>query len=243
MSWVKVVTVLLKVDIADKKLDVTFKACKKIANAKPDKLKWDDIKFLSNYSMEKALKTARESLKKAKSAQKTKLEYPKNTALRDWSKVLNAAKNYGSGHKRTKVGLDVYAYNLKRYCDDLDGLAHELWSLEDKLMDKARSAQSFANYGDRLHKAFMICAKIPDPVGTMRNAMFFALGTDAKNYKTMMGDVADIYVRLSKASSEHSKDVREEIDHRWEWMTWAKSAAATKDGAILKNKSTKRPKK
>lgn len=243
MSWARTIAALLKFKIATDKLKKTHTASRKIAKADASDLEWKDIKFLSDPFMELALRNAQQALTKANLAKRAKFELPRNTAQRDFGKALKDAEKKGPDHKHTLASLEVYAYNLKRYCKELDTMASELFHFEDQLMEKADLSQAHSDYGDRLHDAFMVCAKVPDPKGTMQNAKFLALANDAMSYKSTMSTVAGIYRDLAKEAKDHFKALHEEMDNRWAWIEWAESAKSKEEGALKKNKSAKKPKR
>jgi len=242
MSWLTALKIVFDFKSAYDEIDQVKKYSKKLENKDPKKLKWDDLKYFSNKTMDKAKKAIKQTLKKTKAAEKTFLDWPESLTQRAFSIYFKEFMKSGKDDAKTRNALKMYQITLKVYDQDLTKLVAKLKEAEKKIAQNQRRFDALVKYADLLQKVFMQCAKIPSLTGTAQNAMFFGLSRDAQDYGSTARDVSKSIGRLAKLNAEYVREVKDKIRINRLWMKWAGGSKATQEQSLKKSASAKTPK-
>jgi hypothetical protein len=244
MSWMTKLKILLDLQSAYDEVDKVRAYSKKIEKTDPKKLKWDDLKIFSNKTMDKAKKAIKETLKKAKDAEKAiLLDWPDNLSRRAFAIYKKEFLKSGKVTPKTKKALKMYQLTLKIYDQDLKRLLIQLQNTSKKIAIKIKKSEGLRRYADTLEKAFMQCSKIPSLTGTVQNAVFFGLARDAAQYGGSASDLVSIFQRLDKKNTTYIVETRRLIKVNKLWMIWAAGDQIENQDSIRKNEKAKIPKK
>lgn len=242
MSWMKTLKILLDLKSAYDEVDKIRKYSKKIEKADPKKLEWDDLKFFSNKTMDKATKGAREALKLSKAAEKATLVWPKCDSFKVFVEAANAQSKYGKDSPQAKKALQKYIGVLKTFDSDLTTMLAGLQKNSAALAKKITKTEALRDYAGVLQESFMKCAKIPSLTGTAQNAMFFSLSQDAMQFKGLASSLVSSLKRLDKMNAAYIKECKTRLKNNKVWIDWASSGKTQADGALEKNTKSVKPK-
>lgn len=242
MSWMNALKPLLDLKSTYDEVDKIRGYSKKIEKADPKKLKWDDLKYFNNKTMDRAIKAAREALKLSKAAEKKTLEWPKCDSLKVFGEALTASKNHGADSPQAKKAVQKYIGVLKTFDKDQTNMLAGLQKNLTVLTKKITKTEAMRNYANVLQQAFMKCANIPSVNGTAQNAMFLSLSQDAGQFKGLATELGSSLKRLEKMNTAYIKECETRIKNNKLWISFASSGKAQADGALEKNKSSVKPK-
>ena len=242
MSWMTTLKTLLDLKSAYDEVDKIRKYSKKIEGADPAKLKWDDLKFFNNKTMDKATKGVRDALKQSKAAEKATLVWPTCDSLKIFVDAAKAREKYGKDSPQAKKGLEKYRAVLKTYDSDLTALLAGLTKNKAALAAKITKTEAVRDYAGVLEDGFLKCAQIPSLGGTAQNAMFFSLSQDALQFKGVASSLAGSLKRLEKQNNTYISECKTLIKDNKDWITWSNSGKTEPDAALDKNIKSKKPK-
>ena len=246
MNWLKALDLLIKAHQVKGQHDEIKRVhdyAQKVAKANPEKLKWDDLKFFNDSTMDAATSNARKVLQQIKEAEKSPVEWPRSDSVRAFTAAAGVVGKYGADSAQAKKAVKSYSDALESYGRALKKLDGELDTKTSKLTDTAKTYIALKKYANVVSQAFLKLAKIPSFGGTAQNAMFFSLSQDAQQYGGIVSRILKGLNSLDKKNMQHIKNCKDLIKTNQLWINWSKSKHTSQRGALEKNAEAKLPRK
>lgn len=242
MSWINTLKNLIDAKSAYDELEKVRKHSKKIKTANINKLKWDDLKYFNNKTMNKTTIGFRETIRLSKLAEKEKFFWPKSDSTKLFFDWADTRSKYGSGSSQDKRVKKNYILALKRYQRDLEMTLGHLEESARALDKKRRNTESMRTYAGVLSDAFGTCMKIPSLGGTTQGAMFSNLSDDAAEIKGLTATLLMSLNRLQKINHGYISECKNRLKDNNPWIDWASSHKSDADTALEKNAKSQKPK-